>query len=35
MPGSHFGTLIEAGDAERYDRDFLTQSSALAYSPCG
>jgi hypothetical protein len=35
MPGSHFSTLIEAGDAESHDWNFLAQSSALAYSPRG
>jgi len=35
MPGFHFGAFIEAYDAESHDRNFLAQSSALAYSPRG
>lgn len=32
VPGCHFSTLIQARDTEHHDRNFLSQSSALAYS---
>jgi len=35
VPGFNFITLIEACYAKRDDRNFLAQSSALAYSPGG
>jgi hypothetical protein len=32
VPGCHFSAFIDAWEAENHERNFLAQSSALAYS---